>query len=135
MEELRPDKKWEWNVDTYKRDWYMNKCDILNQELLTNNGFVYRKRGWYRCTEDFLQIINFQKSNWGNQYYINIGENCLSRLNAGSIIYPPERLFHLRITDNRKANKFNIPTFNIFLPASKSYISFGPDSIRNDYEK
>ena len=33
----------------------MNKCDILNQELLTNNGFVYRKRGWYRCTEDFLQ--------------------------------------------------------------------------------
>jgi hypothetical protein len=74
----------------------MNKCDILNQELLTNNGFVYRKRGWYRCTEDFLQIINFQKSNWGNQYYINIGENCLSRLNAGSIIYPPERLFHLR---------------------------------------
>ena len=74
----------------------MNKCDILNQELLTNNGFVYRKRGWYRCTEDFLQIINFQKSNWGNQYYINIGEKCLSRLNAGSIIYPPERLFHLR---------------------------------------
>ena len=76
-----------------------------------------------------------KKSNWGNQYYINIGENCLSRLNAGSIIYPPERLFHLRITDNRKANRLSIPTFNIFLPASKSYISFGPDSIRNDYEK
>ena len=63
---------------------------------------------------------------------------------SGSFVHPKSGLevgewgdvgFAHGITNNRKANKFNIPTFNIFLPASKSYISFGPDSIRNDYEK
>ena len=74
----------------------MNICDKLNRELLINNGFVYRRRGWYRRTEDFLQIINFQKSYWGNQYYINIGEDLVSMNTNGSIIYPPENQFHLR---------------------------------------
>jgi RHS repeat-associated protein len=33
------------------------------------------------------------------------------------------------ITNNRKANRLNIPTFNIYLPVSKSYINYGPNSV------
>jgi hypothetical protein len=34
------------------------------------------------------------------------------------------------ITNNRQANRLNIPSFNIFLPASKSYINYGPNTTR-----
>ncbi|MBQ6286595.1 MAG: hypothetical protein IJK73_02935 [Bacteroidales bacterium] len=63
---------------------------------------------------------------------------------SGSFVHPYTGLgvgewgdvgFARRITNNRKVNRLNIPTFNIFLPASESYISFGPDSIRDNYEK
>ena len=43
--------------------------------------------------------------------------------------------FARSITNNRKANRLNIPAFNIFLPASKSYINYGPNSIRNNYAR
>lgn len=41
--------------------------------------------------------------------------------------------FARSITNNRQANRLNIPTFNIFLPASKSYLNYGPNSIRSNY--
>lgn len=71
----------------------MNSCDILTRDQLSKNGFVYRKKSWYRTTENFLQIINFQKSSWGNQYYINIGADFLVECKNGSINLPPMRLF------------------------------------------
>jgi hypothetical protein len=37
------------------------------------------------------------------------------------------------ITHNRQANRLNIPVFNIYLPGSKSYISYGPNSILSNY--
>ena len=41
--------------------------------------------------------------------------------------------FARSITDYFKAKRSIIPTFKIFLPASKSYIGYGPDSKRSDY--
>lgn len=73
----------------------MNKCDLLARNVLSRSGFEYCKRGWYRCTEEFLQIINFQKSNWGNQYYINIGEDFLSGYKSKNN-YPPEYKFPMK---------------------------------------
>jgi Fe-S cluster biosynthesis and repair protein YggX len=37
------------------------------------------------------------------------------------------------ITNNRQTNRLSIPTFNIYLPASKSYIGYGINSIRSNY--
>ena len=74
----------------------MNECDHLTRDLLSQNGFVYRKKGWYRITGDFLQILNFQKSCWSNQYYINIGEDFLPKDKEGKIEYLPEYQFPMR---------------------------------------
>lgn len=74
----------------------MNECDHLTRDLLSQNGFVYRKKGWYRITGDFLQILNFQKSCWSNQYYINIGEDFLPKDKEGKIEYLPEYRFPMR---------------------------------------
>lgn len=41
--------------------------------------------------------------------------------------------FSRSITNNRQANRLNISTFNIYLPGSKSYINYGPNSIRSHY--
>ena len=41
--------------------------------------------------------------------------------------------FSRMVTNNRQANRLNVPTFNIYLPSSKSYISYGPNSIRSHY--
>lgn len=41
--------------------------------------------------------------------------------------------FSRSITNNRQKNGLNVPTFNIYLPGSKSYISYGPNSIRSQY--
>lgn len=41
--------------------------------------------------------------------------------------------FSSSITNNRQANKLNVPTFNIYLPGRKSYINYGPNSIRSHY--
>ena len=82
----------------------MNKCDILARALLLAQGFKYRKRGWYRSTVDFVQIINFQKSSWGDVYYVNIGENFLLNQSSSKKEYPPEYAFRLR----GRANRLNI---------------------------
>lgn len=41
--------------------------------------------------------------------------------------------FSRLITNNRQTNRLNVPTFNIYLPSNKSYIKYGPNSIRDHY--
>jgi hypothetical protein len=45
---------------------------ILNTHLAPM-GFARRRSTWYRATEDLVQAVNLQKSQWGNQYYLNVG--------------------------------------------------------------
>jgi RHS repeat-associated protein len=61
---------------------------------------------------------------------------------SGSYIHPNTGLgvgewgdvgFARLITTNRKENGLNVPNFNIYIPRSKSYISYGPNSIRSNY--
>lgn len=63
---------------------------------------------------------------------------------SGSFVHPTtgkgvgqwgDTAFSRWVTDNRKTNGYNIPTFNIFLPASKSYIKYEPNSIFSNYGK
>jgi RHS repeat-associated protein len=41
--------------------------------------------------------------------------------------------FSIVITNNRQTNRLNVPIFQIYLPGSKSYISYGPNSRISDY--
>jgi RHS repeat-associated protein len=37
------------------------------------------------------------------------------------------------ITNNRQVNRLNVPIFQIYLPANKSYINYSSNSVRSDY--
>lgn len=41
--------------------------------------------------------------------------------------------FSRSITNNRQTNRLNVPTLSIYLPGSKSYVNYGPNSIRSQY--
>ena len=41
--------------------------------ILKKKGFQMRSKIWYRDVGYLLHIVNFQKSQYGNQYYINCG--------------------------------------------------------------
>jgi hypothetical protein len=43
--------------------------------------------------------------------------------------------FSRDVIKNRQANGLNVPIFKIYLPGSNSYIHYGPNSIKSDYEK
>ena len=45
----------------------------LLDDVLVPTGFRRRKLHWYRSNDDTIQIVNLQKSDWGGQYYINLG--------------------------------------------------------------
>ena len=51
----------------------MRDIDIILKPLFNSCGFSLKRNSWYRLTDDFIQIINFQKSHFSNLYYLNIG--------------------------------------------------------------
>lgn len=72
----------------------MRDIDIILKPLFNSCGFNLKRNSWYRLTDDFIQIINFQKSHFSNLYYLNIGLDCK---NEGDIIYKPEYKFPVRL--------------------------------------
>lgn len=46
--------------------------DILNEELKLL-GFKKKGARWYRDNEDVISVVGLQKSQWGDQHYINLG--------------------------------------------------------------
>lgn len=72
----------------------MREIDIILKPLFNSCGFSLKRTSWYRLTDDFIQIINFQKSHFSNLYYLNIGLDCK---NGGYIIYKPEYKFPVRL--------------------------------------
>jgi hypothetical protein len=56
-------------------------------------GFVKSGNRWSRTCEKAIQVINLQGSNWGKQYYVNLG---LYFINVGSIEIPKENQCHIR---------------------------------------
>ena len=44
---------------------------ILSHEL-SALGFLKKANLWYKRKHDVIQVIGLQKSNWGNQYYVNV---------------------------------------------------------------
>ena len=51
----------------------MRDIDNMLKSTLTDLGFVLKNTSWYRLTYDFIHVLNFQKSQFSNKYYLNIG--------------------------------------------------------------
>ena len=37
------------------------------------NGFTRKGDSWYISSEEVVAVVNFQKSDWGERYFINVG--------------------------------------------------------------
>jgi len=81
----------------------MNPIKMIVKDLMKSAGFRCKNNSWYRLRNDLIQILNIQKSAWGDQYYINIGLDYYD----GSFRYPSEYkfpgeyMFGLRIRASR----------------------------------
>ncbi len=53
----------------------MDKKDLVNifDNILKPNGFKRKGNYWRLDGDELIKIVNLQKSQWGNQYYINYG--------------------------------------------------------------
>lgn len=61
---------------------------------LDKAGFVRKSDSWYSETADAILVANLQKSNFGDQYYINLA---VWLKTLGEMRYPKENRCHIRI--------------------------------------
>jgi hypothetical protein len=47
--------------------------ESLIDEILLPSGFKKKKATWYRKTTSVLQLLNLQKSQYGAQFFVNLG--------------------------------------------------------------
>lgn len=62
-------------------------------KLLKPLGFKKLRANWHRATLDTIQTINIQGSQWGPEYYINVGTYLRA---LGNETTPPEYRCHVR---------------------------------------
>lgn len=72
---------------------FMRDIDSRVGEVLISHDFKLKKNSWYRHTEDFIQVLNLQKSYFSDLYYLNIGLD-VKPDNISS--YMPEYMFSVR---------------------------------------
>ena len=56
-------------------------------------GFKKRNATWHRETADTIQTVNVQGSQWGSEYYLNVGTYIRA---LGEELTPPEYRCHIR---------------------------------------
>lgn len=73
----------------------MNTKEIeeIFDRALAPAGFRRRKDTWYKTNEDAITLVNLQKSQWGGQYYVNLGVYIRY---LGKATSPPEHKSHIR---------------------------------------
>ena len=76
----------------------MREIDTILKDILKCQGFKLKGTSWYRLTDDFINVINFQKSLYSNLYYVNIG---IDRKIGNINLYKPEYKFPIRIRIER----------------------------------
>jgi hypothetical protein len=55
-------------------------------EVLKSNGFTNKASTWWRKNNEVCFVVNLQKSNFGDQYYVNIG---ISVIDLALSDFPP----------------------------------------------
>ena len=71
----------------------MREIDTILKDTLKCQGFKLKGTSWYRLTDDFINVINFQKSLYSNLYYVNIG---IDKKIGNDNLYKPEYKFPIR---------------------------------------
>jgi hypothetical protein len=59
---------------------------------LDNVGFVRKGQSWYLNGEDAIVVLNLQKSDWSEMYFMNIG---IWLKALGEAVFPKENVCHL----------------------------------------
>ena len=77
----------------------MNTMNAIVRELLSKNNFKFKRHSWYRLYSDITQIINFQRSQWSDFYYCNVGID----MRHETDIFLPEYKFPIRMRAGRRA--------------------------------
>jgi hypothetical protein len=77
----------------------MREIDCLIRPLMSDDGFRLRGTTWYRIKKDFIQVLNFQKSLYGNVYYLNLAFDFSNDLSCFPSEYKflPEYRYPIRI--------------------------------------
>ena len=76
----------------------MREIDTILKDILKCQGFKLKGTSWYRLTDDFIHVINFQKSLYSNLYYVNIG---IDKKTGNVKSYKPEYKFAIRLRIER----------------------------------
>jgi hypothetical protein len=73
----------------------ISKEEIINilKPILKDCGFKKRKATWHKIKDEFIFVINVQRSQWGPEYYINLGVYLRA---LGSELTPPVNLCHIQ---------------------------------------
>ncbi len=66
------------------------------QDALEPVGFHRKGDSWFATSEDVVQVVNLQKSQYGQQYYVNVGL-WLSALGPPAKPQPKEEQCHIRL--------------------------------------
>ena len=66
---------------------------IIVTENLEGHGFKAKTGNWYLEKDETVLVVNLQKSQYGQQYYLNFGVS-LKQLNAER--FPKEQFCHIR---------------------------------------
>lgn len=72
----------------------MREIDTIVKDAMIAFGFVLKGSSWYKFTDDFVQVLNFQKSYFSNLYYLNVGIDTRSH---SKLQYLPECRFGVRL--------------------------------------
>ena len=95
---------------------HMDKKDLINvfDNILKPKGFKRSGNYWRYYNDELEKIVNLQKSQWGNQYYINYGFNIADIQREGLSMHIFRRISS--IDDNNK----NILDFAIEIQGNRS---------------
>jgi len=66
---------------------------IALAQVLKPLGFKKRRATWHRTTTDAIQTVNLQRSEWGDDYHLNVGTYLRA---LGEELTPPEYRCHVR---------------------------------------
>jgi hypothetical protein len=71
-----------------------NPIRLALEAVLSGEGFSRRGDSWYRRSDEVVEVVNLQKSQYGNQYYINYA---LWLTALGDATFPKEEKCHIRM--------------------------------------
>jgi Domain of unknown function (DUF4304) len=71
-----------------------NPLPLALEDVLSPAGFSRKGDSWFRSTDEVVEVVNLQKSQYGHQYYLNYA---LWLRALGEMRFPKEEKCHLRM--------------------------------------